>query len=197
MFSGFTESAMAGAMTGYSEGLLVAPFELTKVRMMAPDRLGMYKSSVECARAVFRTEGVRGFFCGAGCGMLRNGVWNGTYFGIIDVMRKSLWVPKDHKDEILRNIVAGTCGGTLATVFNNPLDVVASRKRNVLRGEVSPYRWNIPAVFTIARTEGIRAIYKGFPAKVLRLGPGGGILLVVVEILDKKIRHLIHFDEKK
>lgn len=32
---------------------------------------------------------------------------------------------------------------------------------------------------TVAKEEGFAALYKGFLPKVLRLGPGGGILLVV------------------
>ena len=34
---------------------------------------------------------------------------------------------------------------------------------------------------TIAREEGLAALYKGFIPKVLRLAPGGGVLLLVVE----------------
>ena len=34
---------------------------------------------------------------------------------------------------------------------------------------------------TIAREEGLVALYKGFVPKVLRLAPGGGVLLLVVE----------------
>jgi solute carrier family 25 2-oxodicarboxylate transporter 21 len=33
----------------------------------------------------------------------------------------------------------------------------------------------------MAREEGIGALYKGFAPKVLRLAPGGGVLLLVVE----------------
>jgi solute carrier family 25 2-oxodicarboxylate transporter 21 len=35
----------------------------------------------------------------------------------------------------------------------------------------------------VAREEGFWALYKGFVPKVLRLGPGGGILLVVYTAL--------------
>jgi len=35
---------------------------------------------------------------------------------------------------------------------------------------------------TIFQEEGARALYKGFVPKVLRLGPGGGVLLLVVEL---------------
>lgn len=38
-----------------------------------------------------------------------------------------------------------------------------------------------PALVTIAREEGARALWKGFVPKVLRLAPGGGVLLLVVE----------------
>lgn len=34
---------------------------------------------------------------------------------------------------------------------------------------------------TIFREEGPKALYKGFVPKVLRLAPGGGVLLLVVE----------------
>lgn len=36
-------------------------------------------------------------------------------------------------------------------------------------------------LITIFREEGPKALYKGFVPKVLRLAPGGGVLLLVVE----------------
>ena len=46
---------------------------------------------------------------------------------------------------------------------------------------VPKYNWTYPAIVTIAREEGVAALYKGFVPKVLRLAPGGGVLLLVVE----------------
>ena len=43
------------------------------------------------------------------------------------------------------------------------------------------YNWTYPALVTIAREEGLAALYKGFVPKVLRLAPGGGVLLLVVD----------------
>ena len=48
-------------------------------------------------------------------------------------------------------------------------------------GIMPKYNWTYPALVTIAREEGLAALYKGFVPKVLRLAPGGGILLLVVE----------------
>ena len=40
----------------------------------------------------------------------------------------------------------------------------------------------------IAREEGVRALWKGFVPKVLRLAPGGGVLLLVVEVVSEGFR---------
>lgn len=48
-------------------------------------------------------------------------------------------------------------------------------------GVLPKYNWTYPSLVIIAREEGIRALYKGFVPKVLRLAPGGGVLLLVVE----------------
>jgi solute carrier family 25 (mitochondrial 2-oxodicarboxylate transporter), member 21 len=47
---------------------------------------------------------------------------------------------------------------------------------------VPKYNWTFPALVTVYREEGLAALYKGFVPKVLRLGPGGGVLLLVVEV---------------
>jgi hypothetical protein len=46
------------------------------------------------------------------------------------------------------------------------------------RGDLIP---GLRRLITIFREEGPAALYKGFVPKVLRLAPGGGVLLLVVE----------------
>ena len=63
------------------------------------------------------------------------------------------------------------------------LQVVKSRIQGTekIPGVTPKYNWTYPAIATIAREEGLGALYKGFVPKVLRLAPGGGVLLLVVE----------------
>lgn len=82
------------------------------------------------------------------------------------------------------------------------IQVVKSRIQGAekLPGVVPKYNWTYPAyapflpksldmvvtllpprLITIFREEGPIALYKGFVPKVLRLAPGGGVLLLVVE----------------
>ena len=83
--------------------------------------------------------------------------------------------------KITNDIIAGTIGGTIGTMLNTPFDVVKSRIQNTSKAEgvIRKYNWTVPSVVTVFREEGFGALYKGFLPKVLRLGPGGGILLVV------------------
>ena len=69
------------------------------------------------------------------------------------------------------------------TPDKNSFDVVKSRIQGSSRvpGVTPKYNWTYPAILTIAREEGVAALYKGFLPKVLRLAPGGGVLLLVVE----------------
>jgi solute carrier family 25 2-oxodicarboxylate transporter 21 len=87
----------------------------------------------------------------------------------------------DKKGQIFNDIISGSVGGTVGTILNTPLDVVKSRIQNSPRvpGQVPKYNWAFPALGTVMKEEGFGALYKGFLPKVLRLGPGGGILLVV------------------
>lgn len=110
----------------------------------------------------------------------------------------------------MRNFVAGTIGGTIATLLNTPFDVVKTRVQghiplvsqqailgknltgNIITTSTSAptYGWTLPALKTIVRAEGITALYKGFLPKVLRLGPGGGILLLVFDQVTSLMRKL-------
>ena len=123
----------------------------------------------------------------------RQASWSGAYFGLIHALKTQvLWTPDASTpgSTLGRNFTAGVIAGTAATVINTPFDVVASRMRNVLPGEPTPYRWAWPSLARIAREEGPRALWKGFGAKVARLGPGGGIMLVVFELVSNWLRSL-------
>ena len=182
----FQSRFAAGALAGMSECIGIAPFEVVKVRMQAADRVSAYRSSLNCAQEILRTEGMAGFATGIESALWRNGSWNGAYFSLIWLTKKKM-THAEVKVTKSVNFLAGFLGGTLATVLNNPFDVVASRMRNVVSGESSPLRWSLQSLAQIASREGIGALYKGFVPKVLRLGPGGGIMIVAFDVAKEII----------
>lgn len=70
----------------------------------------------------------------------------------------------------------------MGSVANIPIDVAKSRIQGPqpVAGQIK-YRTTVGSMILIAREEGFAALYKGLLPKVMRLGPGGAIMLLVYE----------------
>ncbi|EGX53306.1 hypothetical protein TWF173_007394 [Orbilia oligospora] len=184
-------AVLTGASAGVSESFVVVPFELIKIRLQDRASAGKYKGMVDCFVKLVRAEGVLALYNGLESTMWRHMVWNAGYFGIIFQAKALLPKAETKQGQMGNDIIAGALGGTAGTILNTPFDVVKSRIQNTVRvpGQIQKYNWAVPSLFVVAREEGFAALYKGFLPKVLRLGPGGGILLVVytsvVEFLQR------------
>ena len=178
-------SVLTGATAGATESFVVVPFELVKIRLQDPKSASLYSGTMDCVRKILANEGPLALYNGLEATMWRHVTWNAGYFGCIHQVRALLPKAQDKTGELTNNLIAGTVGGTVGTVINTPFDVVKSRIQNAPRrkGLVPKYNWAVPSLFVVAREEGFAALYKGFIPKVLRLGPGGGILLAVYTVL--------------
>ncbi|OBZ91210.1 putative mitochondrial 2-oxodicarboxylate carrier [Choanephora cucurbitarum] len=181
-------SILTGISAGITEAGLIVPFELIKVRMQDKANLGKYNGTADTFRKVIASEGVLALFNGLEATMWRHAVWNGSYFGLIFTVKDIMPKSKDPDQQRLTNFAAGTVGGIIATTFNTPFDVVKSRVQSYNGVGPKKYNWTLPALATVVREEGAASLYRGFLPKVLRLGPGGGILLVVFEAVSGFIR---------
>lgn len=178
---------ISGSAAGMTEAFVVVPFELVKIRMQARDNVGRYLNSADAVQKIFKQEGAMAFYRGFGSTLWRNGVWNATYFGIIHYW-KEIYQPSEEWRtgwrSKFRNFFIGMVGGIVATTFNTPFDVVKSRFQNT-PGK-PPGTW--PSLFKVYKNEGYRALWKGYVPKVLRLGPGGGILFLVFDAVSDMLR---------
>ena len=186
-------SILTGASAGATEAFVVVPFELVKIRLQDRASAGKYKGMVDCVMKIVKEEGPMAMYNGLESTLWRHILWNSGYFGVIFQVKSLLPEAKNKTQQVSNDLVAGATGGTIGTVLNTPMDVVKSRIQNSpkIAGSVPKYSWAWPAVGTVMKEEGFGALYKGFLPKVLRLGPGGGILLVVFTgVMDffKKMR---------
>ncbi|KAH7271188.1 hypothetical protein FSOLCH5_004063 [Fusarium solani] len=174
-------SILTGASAGATESFVVVPFELVKIRLQDKASAGKYNGMVDCVVKTVKNEGPLTLYQGLESTMWRHILWNAGYFGCIFQVRQLLPKSDTKQGQMVNDMISGGIGGTVGTILNTPLDVVKSRIQNTPKvpGQVPKYNWAWPAVFTVAKEEGFSALYKGFLPKVLRLGPGGGILLVV------------------
>jgi len=182
----FMAPALAGASAGITEALINCPFEVVKVRMQAVEG-AKYKGVLDAVVQTAKTEGVTALYRGLEAQMWRNGVWNGTYFALIASIKERLPTPESNGGELLRNFAAGVVGGTVATMANTPFDTAKTRLQNTSGEGFSWKRSTLPTVASIAQTEGIAALYKGFVPRIMRLGPGGGIMILAFDFVRKNI----------
>ncbi|KAI5833873.1 mitochondrial carrier [Schizophyllum commune Tattone D] len=174
-------SLLTGCSAGATESFVVVPFELVKIRLQ--DKTSTYKGPMDVVKQVVKSDGLLGLYAGMESTFWRHLWWNGGYFGCIFQVKAMLPKPETQQATLMNNLVSGTVGGLVGTMINTPFDVVKSRIQSQQRvpGVVPKYNWTYPALVTILREEGPAALYKGFLPKVLRLAPGGGVLLLVVE----------------
>ncbi|CAA7263942.1 unnamed protein product [Cyclocybe aegerita] len=174
-------SVLTGCSAGATESFVVVPFELVKIKLQ--DKTSTYKGPMDVVKQVIRKDGLLGLYAGMESTFWRHVYWNGGYFGCIHQVKALLPKPETQQGELLNNFISGSIGGFAGTLVNTPFDVVKSRIQGAekIPGVVPKYNWTYPAIVTIAREEGVAALYKGFVPKVLRLAPGGGVLLLVVE----------------
>lgn len=174
---------LTGATAGATEAFVVVPFELVKIRLQDRSSAGKYNGMIDVVQKIVKSEGPLALYNGLESTLWRHILWNAGYFGCIFQVRAQMPAPEPgNKTQQMRNdVIAGTVGGTAGTILNTPMDVVKSRIQNSVKvaGVTPKYNWAWPALGTVMKEEGFGALYKGFVPKVLRLGPGGGILLVV------------------
>lgn len=174
-------SILTGASAGATEAFVVVPFELIKIRLQDRASAGKYSGMIDCVVKTVKAEGPLALYNGLESTLWRHILWNAGYFGCIFQVKSLLPAAIDKSEQLRNDLLAGTVGGTFGTMLNTPMDVVKSRIQNSpkIAGSIPKYNWAWPAVGTVMKEEGFAALYKGFLPKVLRLGPGGGILLVV------------------
>jgi len=184
-------SILTGCSAGATESFVVVPFELVKIKLQ--DKTSTFKGPLDVLRHIVRTNGLLGLYAGMESTFWRHVWWNGGYFGSIFQVRAMLPKAENQQSVLLNNFISGSVGGCVGTIVNTPFDVVKSRIQGATRvpGVVPKYNWTYPALVTIAREEGVRALWKGFVPKVLRLAPGGGVLLLVVEVVSEGARKLL------
>ena len=204
--AGLLGQFISGALAGMTEVIVIAPTEIVKVRLQSKDYKSIYKSgTVDAMKQIVRDEGPLTLLKGLEAGLWRQGVYNGSLFGWTALF-KQLWTePAGYGAGLWRNFVCGAVAGTLGvSSFNIPFDVVCTRNRNLPRGTPALWAWCAPTpplahdssrtgshdgccrayIFKVWKEEGFGAIYRGYIAKVSRLGPGGGVMIMVVDVVN-------------
>eukprot|EP00088_Acartia_fossae_P030457 TRINITY_DN31441_c0_g1_i1.p1 TRINITY_DN31441_c0_g1~~TRINITY_DN31441_c0_g1_i1.p1 ORF type:complete len:216 (+),score=26.07 TRINITY_DN31441_c0_g1_i1:46-648(+) len=175
--------SLAGLGSGVTEAIIVNPFEVVKVKLQSNQaHQSEAPTTGYVARQIIKSDGIFGLLGkGITATMGRNGFFNMIYFGFYHSTKQYIPATTDPKLELAGKIVLGFTAGTLGSCFNIPFDVAKSRIQGPQREGVEVYRGTAKVILRVYREEGFLALYKGLLPKVLRLGPGGAIMLIIYE----------------
>lgn len=176
---------LAGLGSGTTEAILVNPFEVVKVAQQANRAQHKVSPSTwAVAREIVKTQGLgfKGLNKGVTATIGRNGLFNMMYFGVFHTVNSRITQPKEKWQQNLQKFFIGLVAGVLGCFINIPFDVAKSRIQGPqpVPGEIK-YKTTFGSILLVYREEGFCALYKGMVPKVLRLGPGAGIMMIVYE----------------
>ncbi|KAH8261377.1 hypothetical protein KR044_008077, partial [Drosophila immigrans] len=182
--------SLAGVTAGIIEAVVVNPFEVVKVAQQA-DRQKKTRTAFSVAKEIFGEHGFgrRGLLKGVTATIGRNGIFNMTYFGFYHSVKDLVPNAENPTWDFVRRVIIGFTAGTLGCLFNTPCDVAKSRIQGPqpVPNEIK-YHGLLRTLGIIYREEGVRGLYKGLVPKVMRLGPGGAIMLLT---FDYVYHHLL------
>jgi hypothetical protein len=176
-----TFSLFAGFMAGATEALLwTTPME--RLKMIQQSELAKERGrsavrrktigTIRAIRATFVQQGFPGFFQGLVPTSLRQGSSLALRFALFSNIKRAL---EDYSTSTRpwHAPLAGLSCGVLASLANNPIDVVKTRVQSQdPRDAHRRYRGTYQTLLLIFREEGLRALYKGVWPRALKLGAG-------------------------
>uniref|UniRef100_A0A3B5KGH7 Mitochondrial 2-oxodicarboxylate carrier n=1 Tax=Takifugu rubripes TaxID=31033 RepID=A0A3B5KGH7_TAKRU len=181
--------SVAGLGAGLTEAVVVNPFEVVKVSLQANRDAfkEVQPSSFAQARRIIKMDGFgrKGLNKGLTSTLGRHGVFNMIYFGFYFNVKDAIPTSPDPTLEFLRKFTIGLVSGTISSCVNIPFDVAKSRIQGPqpVPGEIK-YRTCFQTMALVYREEGYLALYKGLVPKIMRLGPGGAVMLLVYEYVS-------------
>nr|KAJ3422580.1 Mitochondrial oxaloacetate carrier protein [Polyrhizophydium stewartii] len=214
----FVAMIASGATTGIIGSFIASPLFLVKTRMQSyvqgsgavvgHQHSYVTKGTLYSLRAIYNSGGLRGLWRGADASMMRTGIGSAVQLSSYDTCKQMLlrsgWFDPARggaNGAIELHFMASLATSFLVCAAMNPFDVASTRMYNQHsapdgRGGVL-YKNGLDCLVKTVRAEGPSALYKGFFAHYLRLGPHTVLTFVFFEQLRRLSQRLDEYLAKK
>ncbi|KAK4225804.1 ADP,ATP carrier protein [Podospora fimiseda] len=135
-----------------------------------------FNGLVDVYRKTLASDGIAGLYRGFGPSVAGIVVYRGLYFGMYDSIKPVLLVG-DLANNFLASFALGWCVTTGAGIASYPLDTVR-RRMMMTSGEAVKYKSSFDAFQQIVAKEGVKSLFKGAGANILRGVAGAGVLSI-------------------
>lgn len=188
------KSFLAGGVAGMCAKTTTAPLDRLKILLQAQNVHYVNYSVWSGFKAIYRKEGLRGYFKGNGAMMVRIFPYAAIQFMSYE-QYKRLLKPYFSAQTHISKLVAGSLTGITAVTCTYPLDVV--RARLAYQVYETRYRSVWHTLTSIGKEEGgIRGLYRGYVPTVLGMIPYAGVAFYSYEVLKSQMMVRFSFATK-
>ncbi|RAL14661.1 putative mitochondrial oxaloacetate transporter (Oac) [Aspergillus homomorphus CBS 101889] len=200
-----TGAFLAGGVAACGAVTVTHSFETVKIRLQLQGELQSKSDAVKKYRGVFhgvkvvlQNEGPRGLFRGIGSAYIYQVLLNGCRLGFYEPLRGSITnaVYKDSQVQSLGiNVCAGAASGIIGAAIASPFFLVKTRLQSFSPflpvGTQHNYRNSFDGLSKIYKTEGVKGLYRGVGASMVRTGFGSSVQLPTYFFAKRRLtKHL-------
>lgn len=187
--SPLVKSFMAGSVSGTCTTILLQPLDLVKTRLQSPVALGHTPNGmITVALNVVRNEKIRGLWRGMVPSLTRTVPGIGVYFSSLHWMRSNYG---SNDPAPIESMAMGVCARCISGFSMLPFTVVKTRFES---GQFK-YKGVAQALVTIYRGEGLKGLFSGLSATLLRDAPFSGLYLMFYTQTKKLIKENEIFED--
>nr|XP_003706117.1 PREDICTED: mitochondrial 2-oxoglutarate/malate carrier protein-like [Megachile rotundata] len=177
-----------GMFSGIVGSFVGTPTDLVLVRMIAdvhlpPEKRRNYRNAVVGLIDIGKTEGIRGLWRGAVPTMARAAIVNGAQLGTYSKAKLMLKDTGHFEEGVLLQFLAAMISGFVMCSTSLPMDVAKTRIQNWTQPTKPP--GIVGMLVTIARTEGITALWRGFLPYYCRAAPNATVTMICFDQLHR------------
>jgi len=133
-----------------------------------------FNGLIDVYRKTLKTDGIVGLYRGFVISVVGIVVYRGLYFGLYDSI-KPVVLKGEMKDSFIASFFLGWCITIGAGLASYPIDTVR-RRMMMTSGEAVKYKSSVHAFGEIVKKEGVKSLFKGAGANILRAIAGAGVL---------------------
>lgn len=173
-------SSVAGSLAGVTSTVLTHPLETLQTRLAA----GSYSSATQALVSIVKKEGPKALFGGMVPSLVGIIPYSGINLGCYDGLRWA-YTYKTGQAKVPKTaaFVMGALAGATAATVTYPLEVV---RRRLMMG--AKFTNTGVALVSIARAEGIGALYAGIGLNWLKVVPAGGLQIYSYEAFKEALQ---------
>ncbi|KAL1966812.1 hypothetical protein VTN77DRAFT_3777 [Rasamsonia byssochlamydoides] len=200
-----TGAFIAGGIAACGAVTVTHSFETVKIRLQLQGELQSKAEAVKKYRGVFhgvkvilQNEGLKGLFRGIGSAYIYQILLNGCRLGFYEPLRTGLTTAlyNDPKVQSLGiNVFCGATSGIMGAAAGSPFFLVKTRLQSYSPflpvGTQHKYRNAFDGLRQIYRGEGVKGLYRGVEAAMVRTGFGSSVQLPTYFFAKRRLtRHL-------